>query len=341
MNSKMMSNQKAKDGMCISSMSPMKQKAEGGVKIVPPVKRKPIVVTNPNDSRLKAYQDSLALHNYSEQQSKIEGKTPPPDYWGPNSRSGNHSKITPSLQDRIKNYKSDWEDGERTGHSLAPRYGNLSNYTQKQEELFKTTKKLVDTNKNIEYNNNLSSPDISHKTIKPVDYYTGTGINDVYKKPEQPVIYKEPIQKKPSPPKSGGSPKPVEKPKPVLVKPKIDFPESTPRPIVSPMVKKGTEIKVVQEGNRKPVEKPKPIEKEIVSADTIPARVITPPDTTPTKPVVPEKVVTTDTTATEKKTTPVEKPTPKRMPKAIMPTRQGGWSKQPLLMRLFPKLYKK
>ena len=29
----------------------------------------------------------------------------------------------------------------------------------------------------------------------------------------------------------------------------------------------------------------------------------------------------------------------RRGPKAIMPTRQGGWSNQPLLMRLFPKLY--
>ena len=29
----------------------------------------------------------------------------------------------------------------------------------------------------------------------------------------------------------------------------------------------------------------------------------------------------------------------RRGPKAIMPTRQGGWSNQPLLMRMFPKLY--
>jgi hypothetical protein len=189
-------NQKAKDGMCISSMSTMKQKAADGVKIVPPAKRKPIVVTNPNDSRLKAYQDSSFIK---------------------------------------KNFNT---------------YPRPKGYDQ---------------------------------ALKRVGQHPAS---DYFPAPKQPVIYKEPIQKKPSPPKSGGSPKPVEP--------------------------------------------AKPVEKEI-----------TPPDTTPAKPVVPEKVVTTDTTATEKKTTPVEKPTPKKMPKAIMPTRQGGWSKQPLLMRLFPKLYKK
>jgi len=31
----------------------------------------------------------------------------------------------------------------------------------------------------------------------------------------------------------------------------------------------------------------------------------------------------------------------RRGPKAIMPTRQGGWSNQPLLMKMFPKLYAK
>jgi hypothetical protein len=187
---------KAEDGMCISPMSTMKQKAADGVKIVPPVKRKPIVVTNPNDPRLKAYQDSSFIK---------------------------------------KNFNT---------------YPRPKGYDQ---------------------------------ALKRVGQHPAS---DYFPAPKQPVIYKEPIQKKPSPPKSGGSPKPVEP--------------------------------------------AKPVEKEI-----------TPPDTTPAKPVVPEKVTPTDTTATEKKITPVEKPTPKKMPKAIMPTRQGGWSKQPLLMRLFPKLYKK
>jgi hypothetical protein len=221
---------KAKDGMCISPMSTMKQKAADGVKITPPAKRKPIVVTNPKDPRLKAYQDSSFIK---------------------------------------KNF------------------------------------------------NIFPHPKGYDQALKRVGQHPES---DYFPAPKQPVIYKEPIQKKPSPPKSGGSTEPVEKPKPVLVKPKFDLPESTPRPII----KKGGKIKSVQ-----------PVEKEI-----------TPPDTTSAKPVVPEKVTPekvtpADTTATEKKTTPVEKPTPKKMPKAIMPTRQGGWSKQPLLMRLFPKLYKK
>ena len=192
---------KAECGMKISPMSRMNQKAADGVKIAPPVKRKPIVVTNPNDSRLRAYQDSLFIK---------------------------------------KNFKT---------------FPHPKGYDQ---------------------------------ALKRVGQHPES---DYFPAPQQPVVLKKPIQKKPSPPKSSGS--------------------------------------------SEPVENPKPIEKEI-----------TPPDTTPAKPVVPEKVVpekvvSTDTTVTEKKTTPVEKPTPKKMPKAIMPTRQGGWSKQPLLMRLFPKLYTK
>jgi hypothetical protein len=36
-----------------------------------------------------------------------------------------------------------------------------------------------------------------------------------------------------------------------------------------------------------------------------------------------------------------QKPVIRKGPKAIMPRRQGGWSNQPLLMRMFPKLYAK
>jgi hypothetical protein len=293
---------KAEYGMMMPAMSTMKQKAADGVKIVPPAKRKPIVVTNPNDSRLKAYQDSSNVHDLQKHEIANWNKL---------------VKMTPAQRNAFyeKEHIANATDPKQLRYNQRTSTYNLN---LKDKDL-----NMLNTNQYID------SPGIRHHRPLP------------FPAPQQPVVLKEPIRKKPSSPKSGGSTEPVEKPKPVLVKPKIDVPKSTPKPIVSPMVKKGTEIKVVQEGNRKPVEKPKPIEKEIVSADTIPARVITPPDTTPTKPVTPEKVTPADTTATEKKTTPVEKPTPKKMPKAIMPTRQGGWSKQPLLMRLFPKLYKK
>lgn len=275
---------------------------------------KVLYVNTPNDPRLRAYQDSSALHNYSEQQSKIEGKTPHPQYWGPNSRSSNHSKITPNLETRMKDYKSSWVDRERTGHSLAPTYGTFPNYVQKQEELFKTTKKLVDTNKNIEYMNNLSSPDISHKTIKPVGFYTGTGINDIYKKPEREVIYQPPAAS------SGGAKKqpvravkrtiipPVPRPAVNIVPPPIETIQERMDPVepLSPLQASPQEIIT-------PVMRPTP---QTVKVQTVPPLV--------EKPVVAQK--------------PAEAPV-RRGPKAIMPTRQGGWSNQPLLMRLFPKLY--
>jgi len=37
----------------------------------------------------------------------------------------------------------------------------------------------------------------------------------------------------------------------------------------------------------------------------------------------------------------IQKPIARKLPRAVMPTRQGGWGNQPLLMQLFPKLYEK
>ena len=55
--------QTAKNGMKISPMSRMSQKAADGMVIPPIEKRKPIVVSNPNDPRLRAYQDSANVHD--------------------------------------------------------------------------------------------------------------------------------------------------------------------------------------------------------------------------------------------------------------------------------------
>jgi hypothetical protein len=53
------------------------------------------------------------------------------------------------------------------------------------------------------------------------------------------------------------------------------------------------------------------------------------PQTTPMEePMMEEQVVT-------------ERPVARKMPRAVMPTRQGGWGNQPLLMKLFPKLYER
>jgi hypothetical protein len=76
----------------------------------------------------------------------------------------------------------------------------------------------------------------------------------------------------------------------------------------------------------------------LITPKTVPVPVTTPiePNRVPVEvPVVPNDIVVPE----EK--IPVTPPVVRKPPKAIMPTRQGGWSKQPLLMRLFPKLYMK
>jgi len=58
-------------------------------------------------------------------------------------------------------------------------------------------------------------------------------------------------------------------------------------------------------------------------------RPVSVPESTPMEePIVEKEVVT-------------ELPVARKLPKAIMPRRPGGWSKQPLLMELLPKLYMK
>jgi len=58
-------------------------------------------------------------------------------------------------------------------------------------------------------------------------------------------------------------------------------------------------------------------------------RPVSVPQTTPMKePMMEEEVVT-------------ERPVGRKLPKAVMPRRQGGWGNQSLLMQLFPKLYER
>jgi len=77
---------------------------------------------------------------------------------------------------------------------------------------------------------------------------------------------------------------------------------------------------------------PNPVEKPEPTPEKKPTPDVEEKPTVETKPPV---------ETTPAGTTPAERPTPKKGPKSIMPRRQGGWSKQPLLMRLFPRLYKK
>jgi hypothetical protein len=57
------------------------------------------------------------------------------------------------------------------------------------------------------------------------------------------------------------------------------------------------------------------------------------PIAVPESPVVKEPVVMEETI--------VQKPAERKLPRAVMPSRAGGWGNQPLLMKLFPKLYER
>lgn len=77
-----------------------------------------------------------------------------------------------------------------------------------------------------------------------------------------------------------------------------------------------------------PRQAPSPIltREEIITP--VPRPVDVPPAPPTKEPVMEEEIIT-------------ERPVVRKMPKAIMPRRAGGWSNQPLLMRLFPRLYQK
>jgi len=83
--------------------------------------------------------------------------------------------------------------------------------------------------------------------------------------------------------------------------------------------------------------KPKLVEKPEPTPETKPTPDVEEKPTVENKPTGEEKP-TGETTPAEK--TPAEKTAPKKGPKFMKPRRQGGWSKQPLLMRLLPRLYK-
>lgn len=77
-----------------------------------------------------------------------------------------------------------------------------------------------------------------------------------------------------------------------------------------------------------PRQAPSPIltREEIIAP--VPRPVDVPPAPPMREPVMEEEVVT-------------ERPMARKPPKAVMPRRAGGWSNQPLLMQLFPKLYQR
>jgi hypothetical protein len=129
-----------------------------------------------------------------------------------------------------------------------------------------------------------------------------------------------------------------------VVNPKGDLPRTkdiAPLNVITPK----REV-IYEKPPEKPKPKPKPTPKPEPKAEEPAPR----PKQEPIERLEPRTVSTKISTPEREMVAPVlrpvkiEKPqevTPRKRAKFIMPTRQGGWSKQPLLMKLFPKLYMK
>jgi len=212
----------------------------------------------------------------------------------------------------------------KTGESI-----KLSDEGKRRRDLVtKAAKEILARNKNIqvglignptppisEYDER-GSYDIIHPKIKPKGTWSGTALNNDYSNvnPRRIVEYvsetpKETISE-------------VVKAIPPVQRPSF---KSQPKPKSTPVIE------------RKVSERIEPLATRQASALAItPNDIIAPvmrpvsvPESTPMKePILEEEVV-------------MERPVARKPPKAVMPTRAGGWSNQPLLMKLFPKLYER
>lgn len=178
-----------------------------------------LFVSNPNDSRLLAYNDSSDLYKYSKLQKNISGF----DGYSNLTEEGsivqteqiydrqkhindlikqslekdkeqllieqktlkdNWQKMTPAM---VQNYKTIIE--KRQANILNP-----NSYVEDYLLLWEMGDKMVKRNPKMRWINNSDSPDIGHQNIKGRTYYSKKdhAINYEYIKPTQPVKYKKP-----------------------------------------------------------------------------------------------------------------------------------------------------
>jgi hypothetical protein len=150
-------------------------------------KRKPIIVSNPNDPRLRAYQDSLNLFNSYQMQDKLMGPTSKPvkdkiQWTTKELKEGRKQKWEPLLNKYISTDYQSEQDQFKQG---------FNPWTARKEDkkLIAYYKSLGFTDKNIMYH---SSPDVVSDKIKAIGTYNdGTALSPIYKKPEQPVEYRK------------------------------------------------------------------------------------------------------------------------------------------------------
>lgn len=122
----------------------------------------PIVVNNPNDPRLKAYQDSLSLHNMAQLY---------------NMKS--YDLKTPSKP--VEYHKG---DGWNKENIKSEREGNIFPIDRNSVGWDKESLQLYDLGQNMNTKGIKSN-------ISPSGYYQGEGYFPYYKKPVQPVVYQK------------------------------------------------------------------------------------------------------------------------------------------------------
>jgi len=154
---------------------PINPKVLAALKAVAAAKRKPIVVTNPNDPRLKAYQDSARLH----EKSMVGEK-----YW--NEAILNIGEVDPELFGKDLGIVKTAPKG---------RFGENNNLVQDYNQTVEG--KLIKPIAPIQYHKyetGYGKP--AAKNVKRLDdgsnsfYYVAN-----YKKPEQPVVLQTPTPK--------------------------------------------------------------------------------------------------------------------------------------------------
>ena len=171
--------------------------------------REPIEVTDKNDKRLLKYQDSLNLYkSYEFQKRNLNWKASLQKIVASLNESAKGSKILKPTTVEELNEARQKNMGKIGETQKIKKDYNYNNYkkdpTQGYDPMDRDAGdyKVYDYDKSLKFNEPVvvgkySSPDIVHKTIKPIgEYFDGIAISPVYKKPVQPVIYKKPEIKK-------------------------------------------------------------------------------------------------------------------------------------------------
>ena len=151
--------------------------------------REPITVTDKNDPRLRAYNDSLQVYNAMTIQNKLMGDEfkDKPNY----VKKGyidtvNKPEYSTEKLNKLKQFQ---KEGKMSG--IYNNYNEMMNSDTpaKNKQLIKEYRKLGIADKNIGFYN---SPDLIDTKVKPVaTYFDGAAYSPYYKKPVQPYIFQE------------------------------------------------------------------------------------------------------------------------------------------------------